>query len=248
MVVEYRGSDSLMPVGQLSSTLPVAGILGAMAAVALIAILRTFLIEVEGMSALQADALLWPLLAGVVCLGLGTGASVAPGLFSAAYCLPVKQIGRTFAVVELLRSAAAFLLAPVVLAIAMNGAGRWAGRAVRRLALRGLDRRGRHRGRRGDRRGRGAGRRRAAASPTRGRVAGRGGLPLAGTGLVRYWSAIAQRPASASWAIRETAACRAPPASMALVAPASTRLVKPARERTDTEARISLPSSVAARW
>ncbi len=47
-----------MPVGQLSSTLPVAGILGAMAAVALIAILRTFLIEVEGMSALQADALL----------------------------------------------------------------------------------------------------------------------------------------------------------------------------------------------
>ena len=177
MVVEYRGGDSLMPVGQLSSTLPVAGIVGAMAAggaaVALLAILRTFLIEVEGMSALRAGSLFWPLILGVVVaalalgalmrrkglmllalfgilvtvaagavvltlrpgvshgvillatflLGLGTGASVAPGLFSAAFSVPVKQIGRTFAVVELLRSAAAFLLAPIGLAIAMKGAG-----------------------------------------------------------------------------------------------------------------------------
>jgi len=177
MVWQYRARNPLMPVDQLSSTVPVAGIMGAMAAggaaVALLGILRTFLIQVEGLSPLQAGTLFWPLVAGVAVaagalslvvrrrglmllamvgilvtvaagvvvatlrpgvshgvillatflLGVGTGASVAPGLFSAAFSVPSAQIGRTFALVELLRSVAAFLLAPVVLALAMRGAG-----------------------------------------------------------------------------------------------------------------------------
>lgn len=51
-------------------------------------------------------------------LGYGAGAGVAPGLFMAGLSVPSTQIGPTFALVELLRSEAAFLVGPVLLRIA----------------------------------------------------------------------------------------------------------------------------------
>lgn len=57
-----------------------------------------------------------------VLLGFGAGAGVTPGLFMAGLSVPAKRIGPTFALVELLRSEAAFLVAPVLLRVAM-GAG-----------------------------------------------------------------------------------------------------------------------------
>jgi MFS family permease len=50
-------------------------------------------------------------------LGLGAGATVAPGLFLAGLSVPSNILGRTFALVELVRSEADFLLAPVLLEI-----------------------------------------------------------------------------------------------------------------------------------
>ena len=51
-------------------------------------------------------------------LGYGAGAAVTPGLFMAGMSLPSQQLGRTFALVELLRAEAAFLIGPVLLRIA----------------------------------------------------------------------------------------------------------------------------------
>ncbi|MCU4183086.1 MFS transporter [Acidiferrimicrobium sp. IK] len=51
-------------------------------------------------------------------IGFGAGATVSPGLFLAALSLPSRQLGPTFALVELLRSEAAFLVAPVLLHVA----------------------------------------------------------------------------------------------------------------------------------
>lgn len=55
-------------------------------------------------------------------LGFGAGAGVSPGLFMAGLSVPSNRLGPTFALVELLRSEAAFLVAPVLLAVAMNAA------------------------------------------------------------------------------------------------------------------------------
>ncbi len=52
-------------------------------------------------------------------LGFGAGAGVAPGLFMGGLSAPSSRLGPTFALVELLRSEAAFVVAPVVLAVAM---------------------------------------------------------------------------------------------------------------------------------
>jgi MFS family permease len=52
-------------------------------------------------------------------LGYGAGAGVAPGLFLAGFSVSSLQLGPTFALVELLRSEAAFLVGPVLLKIAM---------------------------------------------------------------------------------------------------------------------------------
>jgi hypothetical protein len=49
-----------------------------------------------------------------VLLGFGAGAAVAPGLFMGGLSVPATKIGPTFALVELLRSEAAFILAPVL--------------------------------------------------------------------------------------------------------------------------------------
>ncbi|WNI17509.1 MFS transporter [Actinacidiphila sp. ITFR-21] len=53
-------------------------------------------------------------------LGYGAGAGVAPGLFLAGFSVPSTQLGPTFALVELLRSEAAFLVGPVLLHLAMT--------------------------------------------------------------------------------------------------------------------------------
>lgn len=64
-----------------------------------------------------------PVVAGAgLLLGFGAGAGVSPGLFMGGLSVPSSRLGPTFALVELLRSEAAFLIGPVLLSIAM-GAG-----------------------------------------------------------------------------------------------------------------------------
>lgn len=58
------------------------------------------------------------LLAAVGLLGLGAGATVSPGLFLAGLALPTQMLGRIFALVELVRSVADFILAPVMMRVA----------------------------------------------------------------------------------------------------------------------------------
>lgn len=53
-----------------------------------------------------------------VLLGYGAGAAVAPGLFIAGMSVASMKLGRTFALVELLRAEAAFLIGPVLLRLA----------------------------------------------------------------------------------------------------------------------------------
>jgi MFS family permease len=61
-----------------------------------------------------------------VLLGFGAGATVSPGLFLAAFGVPSQALGRAFALVELLRSEAAYAVAPILATIA-QGAPRLAG-------------------------------------------------------------------------------------------------------------------------
>jgi MFS family permease len=53
-------------------------------------------------------------------LGVGAGAGVGPGLFLGALSVPAPRLGPAFALVQLLRSEAAFLVAPIVTALAMS--------------------------------------------------------------------------------------------------------------------------------
>jgi len=106
-------------------------VLGALlAAVALGAVLRTrllVLLPLAGMLVLIAAGALMLFLradsppAFVLALtglfGLGAGATVAPGLWVAGFALPSQMIGRTFALVELVRSEADFVIAPVIIAV-----------------------------------------------------------------------------------------------------------------------------------
>lgn len=57
---------------------------------------------------------------GTGAIGLGVGASVAPGLFIAGFSLQSMQLPRVFALVELLRGVAAFLTAPIILHYAIT--------------------------------------------------------------------------------------------------------------------------------
>lgn len=50
-------------------------------------------------------------------LGFGAGATVSPALWIAGFSLPSKMVGRVFALVEMVRSVADFILAPVILEI-----------------------------------------------------------------------------------------------------------------------------------
>ena len=60
----------------------------------------------------------WVTAVSTALLGFGAGATVSPGLFLAAMGVRSQLLGRAFALVELLRSEAAFAVAPVVLALA----------------------------------------------------------------------------------------------------------------------------------
>lgn len=62
-------------------------------------------------------------LAAALLLGLGAGATVSPGLYLAGFSLPSRIVGRTFALVELVRSVADFILAPLMLAVAQVASG-----------------------------------------------------------------------------------------------------------------------------
>ena len=54
-------------------------------------------------------------LIGSALIGVGIGASVTPALFLAAFSLPSRSIQRVFAILELLRAVAAFMIAPILL-------------------------------------------------------------------------------------------------------------------------------------
>jgi hypothetical protein len=63
--------------------------------------------------------------------GIGLGATVAPALFVAGFSLPAANLQRVFAIVELFRAVAAFMVAPVFIHFAAaTGGGLDAGTAI----------------------------------------------------------------------------------------------------------------------
>jgi hypothetical protein len=63
--------------------------------------------------------------------GIGVGATVAPALFVAGFSLPSANLQRVFAIVELLRATAAFMIAPVFAHFAATvGHGRFTGTGI----------------------------------------------------------------------------------------------------------------------
>jgi hypothetical protein len=52
-------------------------------------------------------------LVGSGLTGIGLGATVAPALFVAGFSLPSANLQRVFAIVELMRAVAAFMIAPI---------------------------------------------------------------------------------------------------------------------------------------
>jgi len=65
----------------------------------------------------------FPLSIAIGLMGIGAGATVSPGLFIAGFALPSKILGRIFALVELVRSNADFILSPVMLSLAKASSG-----------------------------------------------------------------------------------------------------------------------------
>jgi hypothetical protein len=59
-------------------------------------------------------------LVGSGLVGLGVGASVSPALFMAGFSVRSAQIQRVFALIELLRGVAAFMVAPILLHLALT--------------------------------------------------------------------------------------------------------------------------------
>ncbi|HET6906047.1 MAG TPA: MFS transporter [Rhodanobacteraceae bacterium] len=59
-----------------------------------------------------------PTLAAAGLLGLGAGATVSPGLILAAFSVASRMVGRVFALVELVRSLADYVITPIILKIA----------------------------------------------------------------------------------------------------------------------------------
>ena len=55
--------------------------------------------------------------------GIGLGATVAPALFVAGFSLPSASLQRVFAIVELLRAVAAFMIAPIFAHFAVTVGG-----------------------------------------------------------------------------------------------------------------------------
>jgi MFS family permease len=62
-------------------------------------------------------------LIGSAVTGLGLGATVAPALFVAGFSLPAASLQRVFAIVELLRAVAAFMIAPIFVHFAAGATG-----------------------------------------------------------------------------------------------------------------------------
>jgi MFS family permease len=62
-------------------------------------------------------------LVGSFLTGIGLGATVAPALFAAGFALRATNLQRVFAIVELLRAVAAFLIAPIFAHFAVNASG-----------------------------------------------------------------------------------------------------------------------------
>jgi MFS family permease len=62
-------------------------------------------------------------LLGSFLTGIGLGATVAPALFVAGFALRATNLQRVFAIVELLRAVAAFLIAPIFAHFAVNVSG-----------------------------------------------------------------------------------------------------------------------------
>jgi len=70
-------------------------------------------------------------LVGSGLTGIGVGATVAPALFVAGFSLPSANLQRVFAIVELLRAVAAFMIAPVFAHFAATvGSGRYGGTGI----------------------------------------------------------------------------------------------------------------------
>jgi hypothetical protein len=89
--------------------LPLAGMIVLTAGIAV------FRIEVPPSQALT--------LVGSSLTGIGLGATVAPALFVAGFSLPAANLQRVFAIVELLRAVAAFMLAPIFVYFASTISG-----------------------------------------------------------------------------------------------------------------------------
>jgi MFS family permease len=89
--------------------LPLAGMILLAAGIAV------FRIEVPSSQALT--------LLGSGLTGLGLGATVAPALFVAGFSLPAADLQRVFAMVELLRAVAAFMVAPIFAHLAATVGG-----------------------------------------------------------------------------------------------------------------------------
>jgi MFS family permease len=62
-------------------------------------------------------------LAGSALIGVGVGASVVPALFLAGFSLRSASIQRVFAILELMRAIAAFMIVPILLHFAISLAG-----------------------------------------------------------------------------------------------------------------------------
>src|SRR6202167_3788752 len=62
-------------------------------------------------------------LVGSGLTGIGLGATVAPALFVAGFSLPSASLQRVFAIVELMRAVAAFMIAPIFAHLAVTGGG-----------------------------------------------------------------------------------------------------------------------------
>jgi hypothetical protein len=60
---------------------------------------------------------------GAGLLGVGVGASVSPALFQAGFSLKSAQLPRVFALIELLRGVAAFMVGPILLHLAQTVGG-----------------------------------------------------------------------------------------------------------------------------
>jgi MFS family permease len=170
-VHEYTAKRPLLCVRSLISTLPVAGIVGAIcaAAASVSAISLTLTVLAPHFTPLHLGLLYLPefggavvtavgfgavfrtrllhyyvlgglvlLSAGIVVMssaapptaaltavgsglvGIGVGASVVPALFIAGFSLRSTNVQRVFAIIELLRAVAAFMIAPVLLYVAAN--------------------------------------------------------------------------------------------------------------------------------